>query len=88
MRIRKDRGIPYVSRRSKKARNNVAFVTIDLPEYYQAVSGDPCDLSPLWLHNLGKNQSTTTDNEYVDTLPGCIDCVRPAGGSRRLRGRC
>lgn len=40
---------------SKKARNNVAFVTIDLSEYYQAVRGDPCDLSPLWLHNSGKN---------------------------------
>lgn len=45
--------------------------------------------SAVRLRNSGKKAGDKEDrrNEYVDTVPGCVNRVRPVGGGRRLRGR-
>lgn len=35
----------------------------------------------------GGKKWATAIGGYVDTVPGCVDRVRPVGGGRKLRGR-
>lgn len=35
----------------------------------------------------GGGKKWATAIGYVDTVPGCVDRVRPVGGGRKLRGR-
>lgn len=36
---------------------------------------------------IGEKKWATVIGGYVDTVPGCVDRVRPVGGGRKLRGR-